>query len=106
MNKKITLYTLNGCGFCEELKKMLTTASISYNAIECGDKNKYCDELEAIASCDSYPMAIIEKNPFERVIICLSNNYENLKEIKKIDRKTILVNVHSILNMLDVIKNI
>jgi glutaredoxin len=55
-NWELVVYTLRGCGHCEELKRGLTRESIGYNEICISDNDEIGDRIEKQFGCENYPM--------------------------------------------------
>lgn len=105
MKNKITIYTLQGCSVCDRLKNELTHSYIKYNEVSCTTEQSTCDKLENVAKCNIYPMCIIESYPNKRILICFAKEADQLNQIKNLNSTTIITYVHSIDNMLTIIKN-
>lgn len=105
MKNKITIYTLQGCSVCDRLKNELLHSFIKYNEVSCTTDQPTCDKLENIVKCNIYPMCIIESYPNKKIMICFAKDSDQLNQIKNINSSTILTYVHSIDNMLTIIKN-
>jgi glutaredoxin len=106
MKKKLTIYTLEGCSFCERLRNELTHNYIQFNEVNCSGESSECTKLENITNCVLFPMMILESYPDKKIILCLANESSQLNSIKNINSKIILTHVHSIDNMVNVAKNI
>lgn len=105
MNRKITIYTLEGCSFCEKLQKELEGLRISFTNINCTKDTNICDKLESTTNCNLYPACIIQSFPSKKIIVSLAKESNQLNQIKTINSETIITYVHSIDNMLTIIKN-
>jgi glutaredoxin len=106
MKNKIVLYTLQGCTICDKLKKELSHIKIAYKEISCSLETDIRDKLENMTNCNLYPMCMIESYPNKKILMCIAKDINQLNSIKTLNGNNILTYVHSIDNMLTVIKNI
>jgi glutaredoxin len=67
-NWELIVYTLRGCGHCDELKRGLTRELIGYNEICISDNDEIGDRIEKQFGCENYPMVEL-KHPFNIVWI-------------------------------------
>jgi glutaredoxin len=63
---KMETFTLDGCGYCEELKRGLLEMGIPYNDNNVTYNDFLGDRLEETYQCESYPMILL-KEPFNKV---------------------------------------
>ena len=98
--KKIKILTLQGCEVCAKLKSKLTTCGLQYDETVCGRHNQFCDEIEHITKCETYPIVILNHS----LILCLTDDYSMIGQYKKISNNTQVAYTHSIDNMLEFIK--
>jgi hypothetical protein len=59
-------FTLDECGYCDELKRGLLEMGIPFNNNNITYNNFLGDTLEAIYQCETYPMVLL-KEPFSKV---------------------------------------
>jgi hypothetical protein len=102
--KKITIYTLVGCPYCEKFKDNLKSININFIEKQCIDHENECSELEYLSRCDLYPMCKIE-NSDGTLILCMPDEYKEIGKIIKLEHNKKIILVHSIDNMLQFIKN-
>jgi glutaredoxin len=58
--ENIKIYTLDGCVYCDELKKKLTINGISYTEFNITDNVKLGDEIEDKYGCYLYPIVEVK----------------------------------------------
>lgn len=58
--KKTTVYSLNGCPSCEELKEKFEKLGIQYDNVEMGGNEKMWSELEQMGGSDFVPQVMVE----------------------------------------------
>jgi glutaredoxin len=104
MITKIKVLTLLGCPFCEKLLLKLNDNGINYINLSCAKVENYCDEIEKIASCEMYPMVVIETIHNNVVILCLADEYKKIGTYKIENQKNIVYYLHSIDNIVNSIK--
>jgi arsenate reductase-like glutaredoxin family protein len=105
MTNKITIYTLQGCSVCDRLKNELNHSFIKYKEVSYATDQLACEKLENATKSNIYPMCIIESFPNRKILICFAKESNQLNQIKNLNSTTILTYVHSIDNMLTIIKN-
>jgi glutaredoxin len=87
-DKNITLYSINGCPACEELKGKLDKLDIQYENIDMEGNDKMWDKLESMGGSEYVPQVMVESN--------LIKDYSNVNELlsktisEMINRKVIL----------------
>ncbi len=100
--KKIKLLTLQGCEACAKLKKNLSDAGLSYGETVCGRHNQFCDEIEHIAKCEMYPIAILD----DSLIVCVTDDYSMIGVYRSIGNSIQVTYTHSINSMFELIKKL
>jgi glutaredoxin len=63
---KMETFTLDGCGYCDELKRGLLEMGIPFNNNNVTYNDFLGDRLEETYQCESYPMILL-KEPFNKV---------------------------------------
>jgi len=106
MIKYIKILTLYGCPYCEKLIQKLNIEKISFENISCAKNEDACDKAEKIANCELYPMIVLKTIHDKIVYICLSNEYNKIGSYEIINRDSIIYYLHSIDNMIELIKKI
>lgn len=97
------IFTLKGCSSCEAFKLHFDEIGIKYNEIVCSEdiNSKFCDNIEAIAKCERYPMAMINNE----YIICIGDDVLQLGKVQEFKNYKIIY-CHSINNIAEVAKKI
>lgn len=90
-DKEIITFTLDGCMYCEELKRGLDNEGIKYKNIDVSRNSKIGDMIEDTYKCTKYPMVILHSS--DRSIVWLSETelltsiniriYNNINQIIK-----------------------
>ena len=105
MKYKLKVFTLKTCPHCASFKKNLNNENVQFTDSVCEEDAKSCDKIEAITSCDEYPMAMLEADS-KTYAIYQTSNHSDLGE-KPVDSNGIYkIACHSIDNMLFVIKKV
>jgi len=102
--KKVTIYTLVGCSYCERFKNNLDENNLIYKEISCADQSKQCSELEELSNCDLYPMCKIETDS-GTILLTMPDDYSQIGKVTKLENNKRIIFVHSIDNMLQFVKN-
>jgi glutaredoxin len=58
VEKEIITFTIEGCGYCEELKVGLNRKGIRYKNIDVSNNNEIGDMIESTYKCTRYPMVV------------------------------------------------
>jgi glutaredoxin len=86
--KDITIYSIEGCPACEELKGKLGKLDIQYENVDMSGNDKMWEELEKMGGSEYVPQVMVETT--------LIKNYSNMNELlskmvsEMIERKVIL----------------
>ena len=102
---KITVYSLEGCSFCESLKSKLKELHISFTDIKCDQHESLCDTIENITNCETYPIIKIGYEYGKDLLLCVANNHNQLGRIDNFDNGKIMY-LYSIDNMIDAINKL
>lgn len=81
----IVIFTLNGCGHCQSLKKRLNDISIPYTEIEIGANEEIWKQVVRQTGEDVIPTVFIKKNDNEDGPVYVpGRDYQNEDEIVEI----------------------
>lgn len=81
----IVIFTLNGCGHCQSLKKRLNDISIPYTEIEIGANEEIWTQVVRQTGEDVIPTVFIKKNDNEDGPVYVpGRDYQNEDEIVEI----------------------
>lgn len=81
----IVIFTLNGCGHCQSLKKRLDDISIPYTEIEIGANEEIWKQVVRQTGEDVIPTVFIKKNDNEDGPVYVpGRDYQNEDEIVEI----------------------
>jgi glutaredoxin len=59
MEKKVTVFGLRACSWCNSLKKELDELGIGYNFVDVDKNSKIADHLEYILQTENYPIVSV-----------------------------------------------
>ena len=86
--KTVTVYSLQGCPACEELKTKMNKLDIQYENVDMGGNDEMWKKLEEMGGTEYVPQVMVEEN--------LVKNYTNVNELlskmisEMVERKIIL----------------
>jgi glutaredoxin len=100
---KVTLYTLAGCKNCEQLKAILEDIYLEYKEVICtnSSNDSECERVESAIGCDTYPVAVVEKDTKLYINYCGSGN--DLMVKKRLSSGAETVTVMNTLQMVELI---
>lgn len=104
MKNKLSIFTLEGCSQCAKLKQELLINNILYVEVNCTKENEICDNLENLINCDIYPLCVLDYTT-NKLILCLTNDFDKINTTSKITDSKSIIYLHSINNMITIIKN-
>jgi len=87
-DKNITVYSIEGCPACEELKGKLAKLDIQYENVDMQGNDEMWEKLESMGGSEYVPQVMVENN--------LIKDYSNVNELlsktisEMIERKVIL----------------
>lgn len=90
MSKKLIIFTLNGCGFCKNIKQKLNDELISFTEYEI---NQYPDLWEQVVNqtnSEYLPTIFIkEENSTTGEVFCPIKDFDNEEDILNIVKKNL-----------------
>jgi glutaredoxin len=83
----VTIYTMQNCPYCAELKELLTTENIEFNDIDIYDKEheKEVGEIMEASKAEEVPIVRIEKQLFIPNV-----SFKSIKEAVELTKKFIV----------------
>jgi glutaredoxin len=83
----VTIYTMQNCPYCAELKELLTTENIEFNDIDIYDKEheKEVKEIMEVSKAEEVPIVRIEKQLFIPNV-----SFKSIKEAVELTKKFIV----------------
>lgn len=93
---KIRLLAIEGCHWCEGVKKKFEEWGIYFDLAYCEKDPTSCDCVESIVGTSNYPMALLEKNGEILEIVYVCDSYEVLSEGNKVISNTLTIPNHSV----------
>jgi glutaredoxin len=83
----VTIYTMQNCPFCAELKELLTTENIEYNDIDIFDKEHETEvnEIMEASKAQEVPIVRIEKQLFVPNV-----SFKSIKEAVELTKRFIV----------------
>lgn len=57
---KMVIYGIEGCGYCDELKRGMESMNIPFNYINISADEELGDRIEEIYKCPVYPMVVLK----------------------------------------------
>lgn len=89
-NKKVLVYSLQGCPACDELKEKLDKLGLVYENVEMSGNDKVWDELSDMGGSDFVPQVrvldhLIKESEYETITDLIGKTLSNL-----LDRKIII----------------
>jgi glutaredoxin len=83
----VTIYTMQNCPYCAELKELLTTENIEFNNIDIYDKEheKEVGEIMEASKAEEVPIVRIEKQLFIPNV-----SFKSIKEAVELTKKFIV----------------
>jgi len=88
MNKKLLIFTLNGCGFCKSIKKRLEDESILFTEYEINENPELWEQVVSQTNSEYLPAFFIkESDSSSGFIFCPKRDFNNEEEILEILKK-------------------
>jgi len=83
----VTIYTMQNCPYCAELKELLTTENIEFNDIDIFDKEheKEVGEIMEASKAEEVPIVRVEKQLFIPNV-----SFKSIKEAVELTKKFIV----------------
>ena len=72
-NKKLTLFSIEGCPACEEFKKKLNKLGMMYENVDMDETDGMWEKLESMGGSDFVPQIMVENH--------LVKDYEDVNEL-------------------------
>lgn len=89
----IVVYTMKGCPFCDEFKKMLENANIDYHDRDIHEHENEYDTFSKITKNDMIPALLIiegDSDQHESFLYAPERNYNELTEALEIVKKHLI----------------
>jgi glutaredoxin len=91
MNKKLIIFTLNGCSFCNIIKKRLSNESISFTEYEINHYPELWDQVVSQTNSEYLPTFFIREGDDESgKVFCPKKDFNDEDTIMEILRKFLL----------------
>jgi glutaredoxin len=88
MNKKLIIFTLNGCGFCQSVKQKLNHESISFTEYEINQFPDLWDQVVSQTNSDFLPTFFIREGENDSgEVLCPKKDFNDEDKILDILRK-------------------
>ena len=69
MPKSVTIFTTNTCGYCNMVKRFLTTKGVSYNEVNLDNEPQRQQEALALSGALTVPVTVVEKSDDSKEVI-------------------------------------
>jgi glutaredoxin len=78
MNNELIMFSLNGCGFCENIKKRLHNESIPFTEYEINDHSDLWNQVVLQTQSEYVPVFFIkEKNTMTGQVLCPKKDFDD-----------------------------
>lgn len=79
--KKVTVFRLSGCSYCEELVTKLEAHGIEYESIDADENSDLADEIEDLLEVYVYPIVILKSESDALCYLFRASDYDQTRAV-------------------------